>query len=404
MKKKLIAGVIVFLLGIAGISGAAGEGFAFVLFCLAFIFTGALLIFSHFAPGKLKEFIRGLFRKKSKSAPDPVAPSAAPIPKPTITSHGDSISFSIPASEFAKSASSPALIQGDKLDDFIKDFCVIDLETTGLSPSEDRIIEVSALRVRSGDVVDTYTTLINPGRSISHKITEITGLTDADLADAPAFSDVCSAVRDFLGDDPLVGHNIAKFDVPFLAYEYDRCDSGPIRNDYIDTLEISKRLVKNVGNYKLPTVAAALGVTPDGSHRALSDCYTTYQCAVGLSHLAVQQYYMTHHPANIDFRTLATEKTSFDEASPVFGKTFVCTGDFEKISLLDAAQAVLDLGGHVDNNVTKRTHILVTGDFPVQPIKGVYKSNKRKQADDKIAGGQAIDIITEDQLLGMIGR
>lgn len=403
MKKKLIAGIIVLILGIAGISGAAGEGVGYFLFSLAIIITGALLIFSHFAPGKLKEFIRGLFRKKSKSAPDPVAPSAAPIPKPTITSHGDSISFSIPASEFAKSASSPALIQGDKLDDFVKDFCVIDLETTGLKSSVDRIIEVSALRVRSGDVVDTYSTLVNPGVHLSQKITEITGLTDNDLTDAPSFSDVCSAVLDFLGDDVLVGHNI-DFDLGFLGYEVRRAGGGSIKNDYIDTLEISRRYLKNIENHKLPTVAEALGVTPDGAHRSLADCYTTYGCAVGLSHLAVQQYYMTHHPAKIDFRTLSTEKTSFDKASPVFGKTFVFTGDLKKISSLDAAQAVLDLGGHVDNNVTKRTHILVTGDFPVQPIKGAYKSNKRKQADDKIAGGQAIDIITEDQLLGMIGR
>jgi ATP-dependent DNA helicase DinG len=97
-----------------------------------------------------------------------------------------------------------------------RNYVVCDLETTGLDPMTDRIIEVGIVRIRQGEIVDKYHTMVNPGMPLPLKIKRITGIDDADLADAPAIAEVISDVVDYIGNDAIVGHNIS-FDLGFLA-------------------------------------------------------------------------------------------------------------------------------------------------------------------------------------------
>ena len=91
----------------------------------------------------------------------------------------------------------------------------IDLETTGLNPKRDRIIEIGAIRVEQGQIVEEFSTFVDPGRKLEERITELTGIRDEDLADAPQLDEVFPKLLEFMGELPLLGHSIL-FDYSFL--------------------------------------------------------------------------------------------------------------------------------------------------------------------------------------------
>ena len=126
-------------------------------------------------------------------------------------------------------------------DSDVKDFVVFDTETTGLYPYSDKIIELGAIRFRNGEPVDRFHSLINPGKHIPSFITDLTHISDEDVADAPNISDIIPEFDKFIGNDPLVGHNI-DFDLQFIKSE------GSILPDksrkYIDTAELARKIVK----------------------------------------------------------------------------------------------------------------------------------------------------------------
>ena len=126
-------------------------------------------------------------------------------------------------------------------DSDVRDFVVFDTETTGLYPESEKIIEVGAVRFRDGKPVDRFHSLVNPERHIPAFITNLTHISDEDVADAPVISDVLPAFERFVGSDSLVGHNI-EFDLRFIN------SSGSILPDkgrkYIDTAELARKIVK----------------------------------------------------------------------------------------------------------------------------------------------------------------
>ena len=103
--------------------------------------------------------------------------------------------------------------KGRSLLDFPNSYVVIDVETTGLDPTYDKIIEIGALKVENGTLVDTFSTLVNPGVPVDDFITQLTGITNDDLASAPALDSALSAFSNFIGDSILVGHNVGVSDL-----------------------------------------------------------------------------------------------------------------------------------------------------------------------------------------------
>ena len=121
----------------------------------------------------------------------------------------------------------------------------IDLETTGLEPKHDKIIEIGALQVEKGQITDSFSTFVNPGRKLEERITELTGIRDEDLADAPYIQDVLPKLLAFVGDLPLLGHSIL-FDFSFLkkaavnqklSFERGAVDTLKIARKYLPELE-----------------------------------------------------------------------------------------------------------------------------------------------------------------------
>jgi len=162
--------------------------------------------------------------------------------------------------------------EGVCLNQYVPDYTVFDFETTGLSAAYDAIIEISAIKVRSGKIVDEYSQLINPGREIPWGATEINGITDEMVAFEPYTQDVIPEFIRFIGDDILVGHNIKAFDMKFLWRDCEKYLGKTLGNNYIDTLRLARASLHGVENYRLTTLAEYYGCSTCGAHRALQDC------------------------------------------------------------------------------------------------------------------------------------
>lgn len=161
-------------------------------------------------------------------------------------------------------------------------FCVVDLETTGGSASGDAITEIGAVKVRGGEVVGEFQTLVNPGAAIPASIVILTGITQAMVIDAPPIEEVLPAFLEFLGDAVVVAHN-AHFDLGFLNASAVRLDYGRIPNRTLDTVALARRLVRSeVRNLKLKSLAAHFRSPVMPSHRALDDARATVWVLHGL--------------------------------------------------------------------------------------------------------------------------
>ena len=155
------------------------------------------------------------------------------------------------------------------------EFCVFDLETTGGSPDDSRITEIGAVKVRGGEVLGEFATLINPGVSIPPTITYLTGITNAMVYPAPRIEDVLPSFVEFIGDAVLVAHN-ASFDTRFLAANLARHGYPAAANRIVCTVRLARRLVRDeVPNLQLATLARTLRARTAPCHRALDDARAT---------------------------------------------------------------------------------------------------------------------------------
>ncbi len=163
--------------------------------------------------------------------------------------------------------------KGRKLNKYVSDYVVFDLETTGVSANTDEVIEISAVKVTGGNVAGEFSYLVNPGRQIPRTATAVNHITDAMVKDAPVFSEVLKDFLAFAGDMVLVGHNIHAFDMKFIYRDAEKYYSTVIENDYIDTLSLARMCLRQLKHHRLVDLAEYYGISSVGAHRALNDCY-----------------------------------------------------------------------------------------------------------------------------------
>jgi len=154
------------------------------------------------------------------------------------------------------------------------EYIVLDVETTGLRPFRQRLIEVCALKVRDGEIVDTFTTLLNPEKRVPAFITELTSISDEMVARAPRFKQVADGLLAFIGERLVVGHNI-RFDVSFVNAELARAGKPSLINPRLDTLALAVRLLPGLRKPNLERMAQTLGVPREQRHRAEGDARLT---------------------------------------------------------------------------------------------------------------------------------
>ena len=164
------------------------------------------------------------------------------------------------------------VVHGEQNMAFCEEFVAFDLETTGLSSVNDRIIEIGAVRIKDGREVDRFQTFVDPQRKLERKIVDLTGITDEMLVGAPKIEEVLPKFLEFVGDRILVAHN-ADFDTGFIRAECSR-QNLPYTFTTADTLILSQNLLSHLSKFKLDIVANALSLPEFNHHRAADDALT----------------------------------------------------------------------------------------------------------------------------------
>ena len=162
--------------------------------------------------------------------------------------------------------------KGQQKTEYLKDYVVFDLETTGTSCNKDQIVEISAIKVLDGKISEEFSTLVNPGRSMPFYASQVNGITDDMLVDAPDIEEALKDFLEFIGDMVLVGHNIHTFDLKFIYRDCENIFGQIPGNDYVDTLKMSRLCLPELNHHSLSDLATHYGISTRGAHRALNDC------------------------------------------------------------------------------------------------------------------------------------
>lgn len=173
------------------------------------------------------------------------------------------------------------VVTGDMEQSLDDDFVVFDIETTGFSKINDRIIEIGAVKISKGEIVDRYSSFVNPEVPIPYKITDLTSITDDMVINAPTIEKVLPEFIEFCKGTVMVAHN-ATFDMGFIIRNAN-IQGIKDKFTYIDTVGLSRILLPNLSRYKLNTVAKALGVSLENHHRAVDDAGATAEIFVKLA-------------------------------------------------------------------------------------------------------------------------
>lgn len=288
-------------------------------------------------------------------------------------------------------------------------YTMIDTETTGLDPQYDKIIEMAAIKIRDGKEVARYETLVNPEQPIDDFITDLTGITNEELSTAPVAGDCLPDFVDFIGEDIVVGHNV-HFDINFIYDALLACGYAPIKNDFVDTLRLSRRVRPDLEHHRLCDMAAAYSVPQPVAHRSLADCQTAIGVLDALAADAAAreidlQARKKHYGASATkVSDIVAHEGCERPDSPLYGKVCVFTGKLDTLTRKDAAQLVADLGGICADGVTKKTNFLIMGTNEYCPTIVGGKSTKQKKAESLILKGADLQILTENVFLDMLAE
>lgn len=168
--------------------------------------------------------------------------------------------------------------KGRRLNKYVENYVIFDLETTGISIRDDAIIEISAIKVIGHEPREEFSALVNPLRHIPEEASRVNGITDEMVRDALPLKEVLPAFLSFIGQEILVGHNIHTFDMIFLRQAAKELLHKELENDYIDTLSMARACLPELSRHRLVDVAAYFSIATAGAHRAFNDCVMNQKC------------------------------------------------------------------------------------------------------------------------------
>lgn len=303
-------------------------------------------------------------------------------------------------------------LKGKSLIEIPNKYIAFDIETTGLDPMYDEIIEIGAIKIEDGKEIETFSTLIKPEYEIDEFITELTGITNEMVMDAPKINEVLPKFMDFIKDSVILGHNV-NFDINFIYDNLINEDMHPITNDFVDTLRLSRRLLPELKHHRLSDLANYYNIDTTGSHRSLTDVRITIDIFKNLEKLVKSKYSNIKNfkdackkKSHSGFKAsdIITTNTEFDEDNFLYDKYVAITGTLEKMSRKEAMQIIVDLGGHCQDGVNKETNYLILGNNDYNPILRGKKSSKLLKAESLKLKGQDIEILSENVFYDVIPK
>ena len=301
-------------------------------------------------------------------------------------------------------------LKGKSTIDLLSDYIIFDIETTGLDSSYDEVIEIGAIKVKNNKIVSKFNSLVKPKNEIDEYITELTGITNEMVKDAPTIEEILPDFMNYIGNDILIGHNV-NFDINFIYDNLYRNKFDVLTNDFIDTMRISRKLLPELPHHRLIDLAKYFKIDSTNNHRSLKDCEITMNVYENLKEIALQKYdnvdefknaFKKHKKEGLRAKDIVSTNTEFDADNLFYDKYVAITGTLEKMQRKEAMQIIVDLGGHCEDNVTKKTNYLILGNNDYNPILRGKKSSKLIKAETLKLEGKDIEIISENVFYDII--
>ncbi len=301
--------------------------------------------------------------------------------------------------------------KGNSLIAFPNDYCVIDIETTGYDTTFNEIIELASIHISNNEIVDSFQSLVKPSVKIDKFIEQLTGITNTMLSSAPSLEKILPDFLDFIGSCIVIGHNV-NFDVNFIFDSSLVLLGTEFKNDFVDTLRLSRKLYPELSHHRLKDLVEFFHFPDEQMHRALTDCKYTFQAfeemrkKVLTDYDSVDNFFATfsskkYYRNPVKAKDMTTAVTEFDTTHPLYKKYCVFTGEL-KIPRKQAMQYVLDLGGMVEDNITKKTNYLIVGNYSkISSVKN-GKTGKIKKAELYRLQGYDIQILSENTFYDML--
>ena len=291
--------------------------------------------------------------------------------------------------------------KGSSKIELVNSYIVLDIETTGLDLVYDEIIEIGALKVVNGQIVETFSELVRPNNKISQFISSLTGITNEMLDSAQEIDKVLPRFIDFAQNMLIVGHNV-NFDINFI-YDYTlNVLNKPFANNFIDTLRLSRKIFNNLKNHKLQTISKSLNFDEKIHHRAICDCKITYKIYEYIKQHIIDKKLnllelFTPKTKKLNAENIKTQNKVFDETHIFYNKNCAFTGSLQ-ILRKEAMQKVVDLG-RCCQDMTKDTNFLILGN---KDYHSENKSAKYRKAEQYILDGLDIQIISENVFIDLV--
>ena len=301
-------------------------------------------------------------------------------------------------------------LKGKSTIDLLSDYIIFDIETTGLDSSYDEVIEIGAIKVKNNKIVSKFNSLVKPKNEIDEYITELTGITNEMVKDAPTIEEILPDFMNYIGNDILIGHNV-NFDINFIYDNLYKNKFDVLTNDFIDTMRISRKLLPELPHHRLIDLAKYFKIDSTNNHRSLKDCEITMNVYENLKEIALQKYdnvdefknaFKKHKKEGLRAKDIVSTNTDFDVDNLFYDKYVAITGTLEKMQRKEAMQIIVDLGGHCEDNVTKKTNYLILGNNDYNPILRGKKSSKLIKAETLKLEGKDIEIISENVFYDII--
>lgn len=274
------------------------------------------------------------------------------------------------------------------------EYSVFDFETTGTSAKLDKVIEIGIARIKNGKIVDTFSSFINPGRPVPFFITQLTGITNSDVQDAPYFDEVFPKIKEFIDDSVLTAHNL-QFDYSFLKHECANSELELPKNDAICTLRLARRLYPQFSSKSLGNLVKQLHIKHRGVHRGLGDATATAKILLRMFKPLREDHEINFVSDLINFQKLSGSAEPFKIIKKKLQDDLARVPDFPGIYIFkDAKEEIIYIGKAKSLKDRVRNHFMSNA---VRKSKEIVR--KASSLDFHVTNSELTALLAEAELI-----